>query len=212
MSGRLAGNDHHAAARRFTAAQRSAHLERLARDDRCRGMSDVHAVGVHHPRHHLLVRVDVRRGDVFFRSDGVDDFGDIAAGQRLQLAARHLRGIADDAALSAAERNVGDGAFPRHPGGQRRHLVKRDAGVVPDAALGGAKRDVVLHAKAGEHFDLAVVHLYRARHDDLPLGAGEDFPDARLEAEDPGCSIEFLQHLVEDGRRRHSAPGGNGPK
>ena len=71
-----------------------------------------------------------------------------------------------------------DGALPRHPRRQRRHFVERDVGVIADAALGRAERDVVLHAVAGEDLDLAVVHLHRARHDDLPLGVGEDLPDA----------------------------------
>src|SRR5256885_822668 len=42
----------------------------------------MHAVGIHHPRHDLLVRVHIRRRDVFLRPNRVDDLGDIAAGQR----------------------------------------------------------------------------------------------------------------------------------
>ena len=109
-------------------------------------------------------------GTSFLRADRVDDLGDVAARQRFDLALRHLGRVADDAALAAAERNVRDGALPGHPRGQRGHFVERDAGVIADAALGRAERDVVLHAIAGEDLDLAVVHLHRTRHDDLPLG------------------------------------------
>ena len=107
-------------------------------------------------------------------------------------------GIADDAALAAAERDVRDGALPRHPRGERGHFVERHVGVIADAALRRAERDVVLHAVAGEDLDLAVVHLDRARHDDLPLGVGEDLPDAGIEAEDARGAVELLEHRVED--------------
>ena len=179
---RLARDDHHAAAGRLAAAERAAHLDRLAGDDRRRGVADVHAVGVHDPRHDLVVGVDVGRRHVLLGADRVDDLGDVAARQRFELAARHPRRVADDAALAAAERHVRDGALPRHPRGERRDLVERDVRVIADAALRRAERDVVLHAVAGEDFDLAVVHLDRARHGDLPLRVGEDFPDAGIES------------------------------
>ena len=71
-------------------------------------------------------------------------------------------------------------------------------GVVADAALGRSERHAVLHAVAGEDFDLAVVHLHRARDRDLPLGMREDLPDARLEIEKPRGVVELLEHRVED--------------
>ncbi len=162
------------------------------------GDADVHAVGVHDPRHHLLVGVDVRRRDVLLGTDGVDDLGDVAARQRLELAARHLRGVADDAALAAAERDPGDRALPRHPRGECRDLVERHARVIADAALGGAERDVVLNAIAGEDFDPAVVHQDRARHDDLTFGVRQNLPDVRLQSEQARGAIELLQHRAED--------------
>ena len=74
-----------------------------------------------------------------------------------------------------------------------------DVRVIANTALGRTARDVVLHAVAGEHFDTAVVHLDRTRHDDLPFRFGEDVPDAWVEFEDPGSYLEFLQHRVEYG-------------
>jgi hypothetical protein len=161
-------------------------------------VADVHAVGVHDPGHDLGVGVDVGRGDVLVGADGIDDLGDVAARQRLQLAPRHPRRVADDAALAAAERHLRDRALPRHPRRQRRDLVERDVRVIADAPLGRAERDVVLHAVAGEHLDLAVVHLDGARHGDLPLGVGEDLPDAGVEAEEPCRAVELLEHCIED--------------
>ena len=148
------------------------------------------------------------QNNVLFRTDRVDDLRDVAARQRFDLAPGHLRRVADDAALAAAERDVRHGALPRHPGGQRRHFVERDAGVIADAALRRPERDVVLNAVAGEDFDLAVVHLDRTGDRDLSLRVGEDFPDAGLEVEDARRSVELLEHRVENRsvRNRHGAP------
>src|SRR2546422_158459 len=82
------------------------------------------------------------------RADDDADLGGIPAGHVLQLAHRHLLGIADHAALAAAVRDVGRGALPGHPGRQRLDLVEGDAGVIADAALGGTARQVVLHPVA----------------------------------------------------------------
>ena len=109
-----------------------------------------------------------------------------------------MRRIADDAALAAAERDVRDGALPRHPRGERGDLVERDAGMVADAAFRGPERDVVLHAIAGEDLDGAAVHLHRTRHDDLALGVREDFPDAALEVQQAGRFVELLEHRGEE--------------
>ena len=177
---------------------RPAENDRLAGDDGGFGAADVHGVGVHDPRHDLLVRVDVRRGHVLVGADGIDDLGHVAAGERLELAPRHARRVADHAALAAAERDVGDRALPGHPRGERRHLVERHVGMKADAALRRAERDVVLHAVPGEHLDLTAVHLHRTRHGDLPLGPRQNFPDAGLEVEDARRSVELLEHGTED--------------
>jgi len=195
---RLARHDHHTASGRLATPARTTQFQRLAGHDARRRVADVHAVGVHHPRHHLLVGVDVGRGDVLLGADEVDDLRDVAARQRFDLAAREPRRIADDAALAAAERDVGQRALPGHPGGQRRHLVQRHAGVVADATLGGTERDVVLDAEAGEHLDLAAVHEHRARHGDLPLRVAEDVPDAALEAEHGRRAVEVLEGSAEN--------------
>ena len=193
----FARDDHHAAARRLAPPERPAHLDRLAGDDRRRGVADVHRVGVHDPRHDLFVGVDVGRRHVLVGADRVDDLGGVAARQRFELALRHLGRIANDAALAAAERQLRDGALPRHPRRERRHFVERDVRVIADAALGRAERDVVLHAIAGEDLDLAVVHLHGAGHDDLALGLGEDLPDAGFEIENAGGDLELLEHRRE---------------
>ena len=199
MVGRLTRADHDAASGRLTPTLGSSQRDGLAGDDGRFGAADVHGIGVHHPGHDLFVRVDVRCGNVLVGSDRVDDFGDVPAGERLELALRHPRRIADDAALAAPKRDVGDSALPRHPRRERRHFVETDVRVVPDASLRGTQRDVVLHAVAGEDFDFAVVHLHGTRHGDLTFGPRQDAPDTRLEIEDACGSIELLEHRTKDG-------------
>jgi len=70
--------------------------------------------------------------------------------------------------------------------------------VIPDAALGRPERDVVLHAVAGEDLDLAVVHLHRARHHNLPPWMGQHLPDARVEVQNARGSLELLEHCAEN--------------
>ena len=99
----------------------------------------------------LRAGADVGRRNVDGRADQVEDLGDVAAGDALELTVGHLQRIARDAALGAAERDVDDGALPGHPGGQRLAVVEIDVGVVADAALAGAARVVVDDPIALEH-------------------------------------------------------------
>ena len=207
MLRRFARDDHHAAAGGFAAAERAAHLDRLAGDDGGRGVADVHRIGVGEPRHDLFVGVDVGRRHVLVRTDRVDDLRGVAARQRFELAHRHLGRIADHAALAAAERQLRHGALPRHPRRQRRHLVERDVRVIADAALRRSERDVVLHAVAGEDLDLAAVHLHGAGDDDLPLGVREHLPDARVKIQNARRALELLEHRVKNAAVcRHLVP------
>ena len=68
---RLVADDHDAAAGGLTAAAGSANVERLAGDDAGHGLAHVHGVGVHHPRHGLLVGVHVGSGNILFRPDEI---------------------------------------------------------------------------------------------------------------------------------------------
>ena len=96
------------------------------------------------------VGADVGRGDVLLRADLVDDLARVAARHPLELGARELLRVDDDAALRAAERDAHERALPRHPHRERLDLVERDVRVVADAALRRAARDVVRDAVALE--------------------------------------------------------------
>src|SRR5580698_2206369 len=76
---RFATDHEHAAAGRLAAAERAAERNRLAGHDAGRRLALVHRVRVHHPRHDLLVRVDVRRGNIGVRPDDDADFTRVTA-------------------------------------------------------------------------------------------------------------------------------------
>src|SRR5262249_53413998 len=102
-----------------------------------------------------------------------------------------------NAALAAAERDVGDGALPRHPRRQRRDLLERHVGVEADAAFGRAARDAVLHAKALEQPDRAVVHPHREPLDRGPARALHHVLDPRIELEPRRGLLELSLGVLE---------------
>ena len=53
----------------------------------------------------------------------------IAARHALEFALGHALGIANHAALGAAEGNIHGRRLPGHPGGERFHFVERDVGM-----------------------------------------------------------------------------------
>ena len=168
----------------------SADVDGLAGHARGHRLAHVHGVGVHHPGHDLFVGVDVGRGNVFFRADEFDQFGGVAPRHALELAHRHLVRIADHAALGAAERNVDHRALPGHPTGQRANFIERDVGRVANAALGRAARDRVLHAEAGEDFEVAVIHLHRDVDREFAVGIAQNPPQALVEIELLGSQVK----------------------
>ena len=107
----------------------------------------------------------------------------VAARDALQFAVRKQVGIADHAALGAAERDVDHRALPRHPRSQRAHFVERHVGRVANAALARAARDRMLHAIAGEHFEPPVVELHRNVDGDLARRRAQHFLHAVVEAQ-----------------------------
>ena len=81
--------DHHhdAGAGRLVAEDRAADRDRLAGHDLGHRVALLHRVRVHHPRHRLLVRGHVRRGDVRLRPDERRELGGEAARDARELAA-----------------------------------------------------------------------------------------------------------------------------
>src|ERR1700753_496337 len=78
----------------------------------------VHRVRVHHPRHDLLVRVHVRRGDIGIRSDDDADLAGVAARDALEFTTRERTRIDADTALGTAVWHVHRCVLDRHPCGQ----------------------------------------------------------------------------------------------
>ncbi len=131
---------------------------------------DVHGVGVHDPGHGLRVGADVRRGNVALWSKPFAQFGGVAAGDALDFVFGKLVGIADHAALRAAEGNIDDGALPRHPGSEGADFVEAHIRRKADTTFTWASDRGVKHAIAGEDFELAVVERDRNVNRDFLAG------------------------------------------
>ena len=108
-------------------------------------------VSIHHPGHHLFVRAEVGSHHVHLRADERDHLLRVTARQPLQLTGGHLARLAGNAAFGAAVGQARQCALPAHPHRQRRHFPQGDVGMVAQPALGGAERQVMLDAVAGEN-------------------------------------------------------------
>src|ERR1019366_853329 len=180
----------------FEAVERPAKERRLAGDDRGSGVTCGHAVGVHDPRHGLRVGIYVGRGDVLVGHDQRRDLIGIAASEAFQFIPRQALGIAADTALGAPEGYVHQGALPRHPGGQGRHFVEGDAGVIADSAFARSADVTVLHAVGIEDTDGAVVHLDGKRQGNGAAGTAQYLTQSRIEVQVVRGNFELLGHNV----------------
>ncbi len=155
-------------------------------------MSRVLAVGVHDPRHRLLVGAQIRRRDVAIGPDEVDDLRGVAPGDPLHLGATQAVGVHADAPLGASEGQSNDGALPGHQHGQRRYLAQVDVGGVPDASLGGTHGEQVLHAvtEEGVHFRVVVAAEGEGDHEG-PLWLDQPLADVLVEVHGFGDPLEL---------------------
>src|SRR6185312_17026989 len=99
----------------------------------------------------------------------------------LQLTIGQHGGVADHAPLGAAERNVDDRAFPRHPRSKSAHFVEADVRRIADTAFAGSARDGMLHTIAGEELNAAVIELNRNIDGQLARGIAQNFADTFIE-------------------------------
>src|SRR5258708_6111677 len=157
--------------------------QRLAGDHSGSAVSDLHRIGIHHPRHHLSIGVDIGGGDVAVRSDQNRQLAGKAPSHPLQLAAGHLLRIADHAALRATVGDVHYRAFPGHPGRQRLHLIQADVGVVADSTLRRSEGKAVLDPISLEDANRAIVHSGGNADDQTALRLDENLPNAGVELE-----------------------------
>ncbi len=138
------------------------------------------------------MRHDVRSGDVLQGADVAGDLADPAAADLFLLTVGELAGVADHAALAAAQGDVNHGGLPGHPGGQGAHGVDGLVGVEADAALRGAAGIAVLHAEALEHLDGPVVHAHGDVEVELPGGGAQEVAATLVQAQLLGHGIELL--------------------
>ena len=188
---RAAGEEGDAVAGGLGAAGGTLEDERLAGDDARHQPAGVGRVGVHHPRHGLLVGPHVGRHHIDVRADEGDHFHRVAAGHPFQLAGAHRPRVAGDAALAAAIREVHQRALPVHPHRQRGDLAEIDARVVAQAAFHRAAGQVMLDAVAEIDLGRAVVVADRDGDGDQALGPFAALAEGLVEAEEIRHAIEL---------------------
>ncbi len=193
LGGRFATHHIHAAAGRFVPTQAAAEGNRLAGDDAGGGAADVHREGIHHPRHGLLIGVDVRRRDILVRPDDDADFAGVTARDALQFAFRERLRIEADAALGTAVWHIDCGILDRHPGRQRHHFRQRHILMETHAALARTARHIVLHPIAFEVGNRAVIALDRDIDHQDALRTLERLDPARQRAEIRRDAIDLLK-------------------
>ncbi len=168
----------HTVTRGFGAAFGAAAAQRLAGEDTRGVLADQTGILVHHPAHHLGGGANIGSRHVVAGTDVLPHHIHPAAADPFLFIGRERGRVADHAALAAAERDVGHGAFPGHPGRQGAHGVEGLRRVEADAALIGAARIVVLHTKTLEDADGAVVHADGDAEGIFPHRPAQNFTDA----------------------------------
>ena len=160
-------------------------------------MPRVHRIRIHDPCHRLFVRIHVGRRHVFLRSDEVDQLRRVTSGHSFKLAERHLRRIANDAALRSPKRNIHNRTFPGHPCCKRANFINIHVWRITNAALCRAAREVVLHTKAFEHLNAARVHARRNVNLQLAIRHAHHGVQIRIEIEQLRRAIEPRHHRFE---------------
>src|SRR5207245_5899505 len=121
--------------------------------------------------------------DVLLGPDDRQDRDGVPLREPLELSLAVLPRVHRDAALRAAERQVGDRALPGHEHREPRDLLEVHRWVEPDAALARAASGRVLDAVAGEDLELAVIHDHRHGDDERTLVAAKELVHPRIESE-----------------------------
>ena len=195
---RAKGEEGDAVAGRLAPAERAAGADRLAGDDLRHGHALIHGIGVHEPGHHLLVGAHVRRHHVGPRADEGNHFLHVAAGEVLELLGLERARVDRDAALAAAEGQIGERAFPAHPDGERGDFADVDIGREARAALGGPKRQMMLDPVSDEELRPIVLHADGTGDDDRALRVEQPVAlvlgDAQMVADNPELIAGHFEH------------------
>src|SRR5699024_8592810 len=130
-------------------------------DDSWVHFADASIVCVEHPRHGLLIGVDVGSCDVTIYAHDREDLVHVPARESFELCLGVVSWVDTDRTFSAAVGDTDDRGFDGHPRGERHDLREVDVLVVTYAALCRATREAVLYAEAFKVLDASVVHFDR---------------------------------------------------
>src|SRR5437763_16136627 len=132
----LVTDDHQSTPGSFSASMGAAQFERLPGDHSRDRMAHMHGVGIHDPGHDLLVRINVRTGNIFFRTQDLHELRSVPSGESLEFTLGQVVWIANHPTSGTTERDIHQSTFPCHPTCECSCLVKRELGAVRDTTLG----------------------------------------------------------------------------
>src|SRR5205085_4537939 len=187
-----------AAPSRLTPSFGAADRDRFAGDDFVHAIALVNRIGVHEPRHDLLVRAHVRTHDVGVRADERNHLLHVTARHGLELVPRKFVRIARDAAFRAAIGQIRQRAFPAHPHGERGGFAHRQIRRETRAALGRAECQVMLNAISLESLGAAVIHVDRQRDGHGTLREHQAIAIVRIDLEVIGDDLELVARHLEN--------------
>ncbi len=174
----------------FGPALGAATADRFAGEHARGVLTDKTGIFIHHPAHHLGRGSDIRRRDIVAGTDVLPHGAHPAAADLFLLDSGERGRVADHAALAAAEGDIGNRAFPCHPGGKSPHCIEGLVGGEADAALVGSARVIVLDAESLEDTHRTIVHADGDAKGIFPHGPAQDFAHA-------GVEVEHFSDLVE---------------
>src|SRR5882724_10121238 len=109
---------------------RAAEGDRLAGDDPEFSVSAHHGNGVHDPGHCLLVRINIRRGNIAIGTNDGSNLKGVATSESLEFTLRQALRIADDTTFASTIGDAHRGTLPGHPRCERLYLVESNVRVI----------------------------------------------------------------------------------
>ena len=183
---------HDAPSRGFISSKGASQADWLACNHAVDAVALQHAVGIHHPAHNNRIGAYIRSRDILFRPNKGSNGCRVSSGDCPDFIFRQLIGVADNAALAAAVRNIHHCALECHPGCQGPDLVRIYRGMETHSALGRSAGCGVLHPVSLKYLRCPIVHPHRNRNLKFPLRVLNGLYVTVRIAQYIGCFLYYL--------------------
>jgi len=188
----------------FLATQRSTAANRLAGNHtRCIFTNQL-GIFIHHPAHHLGGGSNIGSGHILAVADVLPHHLHPTPAKAFLFTNRQGGRIHNHTALTAAQRDIRNSAFPGHPGCQGTNGVDGFGRVEADAALVGTTGIVVLNTKALEDTHAAIIHANGDAECIFAHRPAQKLAHGLIELQQVGYTVKLpLCHFKSIGLGRH---------